>query len=173
MALTLKALGLSQGQRVLEIGTGSGYAAALLSLIAEEVYTVERIEALANVARAQLVRLGFHNVHVLHGDGTLGWSEYAPYDAIAVAAGVPEIPQSLREQLALGGRLAIPLGPAEAQVLTRVTRESESSYREERITDVCFVPLIGAQGWSESARWSEGPPGPATPTRGPSACANP
>jgi protein-L-isoaspartate(D-aspartate) O-methyltransferase len=148
VAVTIDALELEGGERVLEIGTGSGYAAAVLGRIAKEVYTVERLESLADTARERLDRLGCTNVHVLYGDGTLGWAEHAPYDAIAVAAGGPKVPQALLDQLAVGGRLVIPVGPDESsQVLVRVTRESESSYVREAIAEVQFVPLIGEQGW--------------------------
>jgi protein-L-isoaspartate(D-aspartate) O-methyltransferase len=153
VAVTIEALGLGPEDRVLEIGTGSGYAAAVLSRIAKEVFTVERIALLADEARARLERLGYHNVQVLHGDGTLGWLDHAPYDAIAVAAGGPVIPGALRSQLAAGGRLVIPVGPEESQqVLTRVVREGATAFREDSLGAVRFVPLIGAQGWPEGER---------------------
>jgi len=149
VALTIDALRLRGDERVLEIGTGCGYAAAVLSRLVAEVFTVERREPLATDARERLARLGFHNVKVLHGDGTLGWPEHAPYDAIAVAAGGPEVPKALLAQLAPGGRLVIPVGPEDMQVLTRVTREGAEKFREESLTEVRFVPLIGEQGWPE------------------------
>jgi protein-L-isoaspartate(D-aspartate) O-methyltransferase len=150
VALTLEALGLRGAERVLEIGTGSGYAAALLGRIAAEVYTVERIASLAEQARTRLEQHGFDNVHVLVGDGTLGWPEHAPYDAIAVAAGGPKIPQALLDQLAPNGRLVIPVGEdVTSQVLVRVTRDGDQ-FHEEELLQVRFVPLIGAQGWSAS-----------------------
>jgi protein-L-isoaspartate(D-aspartate) O-methyltransferase len=153
VAFTLEALDLHGGERVLEVGTGSGYAAAVASRLAAEVYTVERLEALAEEASERLARLGYDNVHVRTGDGTLGWPEHAPYDAIAVAAGGPEIPKALLAQLALGGRLVMPVGPDEsAQVLMRVTRESDDVFREEPLKEVRFVPLIGEQGWPEEKR---------------------
>jgi protein-L-isoaspartate(D-aspartate) O-methyltransferase len=153
VALTVEALAIQPTDRVLEIGTGSGYAAAILSHVAGEVFTVERIESLATAARQRLADLGYGNVHVLHGDGTLGWPEHAPYDAIAVAAGGPQIPQALLDQLAPGGRLVIPVGPDEgSQVLTRVTRVGPQKFRSEPLGDVRFVPLIGAQGWPEEER---------------------
>jgi protein-L-isoaspartate(D-aspartate) O-methyltransferase len=161
VAVTIEALGLEGGERVLEIGTGSGYAAALLGCIAREVFTVERHESLADEARERLDRLGYDNVRVLHGDGTLGWKEHAPYDAIAVAAGGPEIPQALVAQLAPGGRLVIPVGPDESsQVLTRVTKEG-ARLREEPLVDVRFVPLIGAQGWPEDEQVLRAPGSPS------------
>ena len=151
VALMTESLDLHGDERVLEVGTGSGYAAAVLGRIAKEVYTVERLESLADKARERLERLGYTNVHVLCGDGTLGWASHAPYDAIAVAAGGPKVPQALLDQLAVGGRLVIPVGPDESsQVLVRVTRESETSYRRENIADVQFVPLIGEHGFEEA-----------------------
>lgn len=150
VAVTLAALELRGEERVLEIGTGSGYAAALLGRIAKDVYTVERLESLASAARGRLERLGYSNVHVRHGDGSLGWIAHAPYDAIAVAAGGPSVPPALRQQLAIGGRLVIPVGAdARSQTLMRVTRVNETEYHEEALEDVRFVPLIGAQGWEE------------------------
>ena len=110
VAFMTEALVLQGGERVLEIGAGSGYAAAILSEIAGEVYTVEQIGQLAEKAASTLADLGYHNVHVLHGDGTKGWPEHAPYDGIIVAAGGPTIPESLKEQLRIGGRLVIPVG---------------------------------------------------------------
>jgi protein-L-isoaspartate(D-aspartate) O-methyltransferase len=150
VGLMTAALELKPGDRVLEIGTGSGYAGAVLSRIAAEVYTVERHAALAESARAALESLGFDNVHVLHGDGTRGWPEHAPYDAIVVAAGGPEVPQALLGQLAVGGRLVIPVGPTpRLQELVRVTRVAESEYATEELGGVRFVPLVGAEGWEE------------------------
>ena len=146
------ALALKGGEKVLEIGAGSGYAAAVVSEIASEVYTVERIGQLAEKAASVLSDLGHTNVHVLHGDGTRGWPEHAPYDAIIVAAGGPEVPNSLKQQLKIGGRLVIPIGTnLRAQELVRVTRISESEYRTEDIADVRFVPLVGEEGWSPEA----------------------
>jgi protein-L-isoaspartate(D-aspartate) O-methyltransferase len=151
VAITVEALGLREGDRVLEVGTGSGYAAAILGKIAREVYTVERIDSLATSAAERLSRLGFDNVHVRCADGSLGWPQHAPYDAIAVAAGGPSVPQALLEQLAIGGRLVIPVGPRdEDQQLVRVTRVNADEYRREPIEGVRFVPLIGEQGWSEA-----------------------
>ncbi len=153
VALTAEALRIQPTDRVLEIGTGSGYAAAILSRLAAEVFTVERLETLATTARERLAKLGYRNIQVLHDDGTLGWAEHAPYDAIAVAAGGPQIPQALLDQLAPGGRLLIPVGPDESsQVLTRVTRLGPADFRREPLGDVRFVPLIGAQGWPEEER---------------------
>jgi protein-L-isoaspartate(D-aspartate) O-methyltransferase len=148
VALTIQALGLTGEERVLEVGTGSGYSAAILSLLVREVYSMERIAALADAAKARLARLGFANVHVTTGDGSLGCPEHAPYDAIAVAASGPGAPPALIEQLSVGGRLVMPVGPDEpGQILVRITRESETNLREEPLAAVSFVPLIGAQAW--------------------------
>jgi protein-L-isoaspartate(D-aspartate) O-methyltransferase len=157
VALMAAALGLRAGDRVLEIGTGSGYAAAVLACVAREVYTVERHAALADLARRRLADLGFANVSVLHGDGTLGWPEHAPYDAIVVAAGGPAVPPALLEQLAPNGRLVIPVGEHRSmQHLVRVTRRPDGTVHEEDLGDVRFVPLIGAGGWQEE-EWNGRP----------------
>ncbi len=149
VALMAEALELGPGDRVLEIGAGSGYAAAVLSRIAREVWAVERHESLALQAQARMDRLGYFNVHIMHGDGTLGWPEHAPYEAIVVAAGGPEVPPALLDQLAEGGRLVIPIGPdPRTQSLVRVRRRSDGSYLHEDLGAVRFVPLIGAQGWA-------------------------
>jgi protein-L-isoaspartate(D-aspartate) O-methyltransferase len=158
VALMTDALALEGGEKVLEIGTGSGYAAAVLSRIARNVYTVERIGQLAEKAAAVLAKLGYSNVHVLHADGTRGWPDHAPYDAIVVAAGGPEVPESLKTQLKIGGRLVIPVGAdRRVQELLRVIRVSEDQYKTEDIADVRFVPLVGEEGWTPE----EGRPGPA------------
>jgi protein-L-isoaspartate(D-aspartate) O-methyltransferase len=149
VALSLQALALEGTERVLEIGTGSGYATALLSQLAREVFSVERHASLADQARERLARLGHSNVQLALADGSLGWPEHAPYDAIVVAAAAPEVPRALLDQLAPGGRLVIPVGSGAArQVLLRVTRDAEG-FREEPMRDVRFVPLIGAQGFGE------------------------
>lgn len=148
VAFMVEALDLAGGEKVLEIGAGSGYAAAVLSRIAGEVFTIERIGQLAEKAASRLADLGYSNVHVRHGDGTLGWEEQAPFDAIVVAAGGPSVPDALKQQLKVGGRLVIPVGTnPRAQELVRVTRVSEREFRSEDIADVRFVPLIGAAGW--------------------------
>ena len=153
VAFMTEALALQGGERILEIGAGSGYAAAVLSRIAGEVYTVERIGQLAEKAASTLADLGYHNVHVRHEDGTKGWPEHAPYDGIVVAAGGPEIPESLKEQLKIGGRLVIPIGrDPRVQELVRVTRISENRYDREDLADVRFVPLIGEEGWAPAQR---------------------
>jgi protein-L-isoaspartate(D-aspartate) O-methyltransferase len=152
VAFMIEALDLKGGENVLEIGAGSGYAAAVLSRIAGEVYTVERIAQLAEKAASRLADLGYDNVHVLHGDGTLGWADHAPFDAIVVAAGGPSVPDTLKQQLKVGGRLVIPVGSdPRVQELVRVTRRSEVEFSSEDIADVRFVPLIGAEGWLPEA----------------------
>ncbi len=158
VALMTEALALAGGERVLEIGTGSGYAAAVLSRIASDVYTVERIGQLAEKAAAALADLGYVNVHVRHADGTRGWTDHAPYDAIVVAAGGPEVPESLKAQLKIGGRLVIPVGvDRRVQELVRVTRVSATQYKTEDIADVRFVPLVGEEGWAQEESGSASP----------------
>jgi protein-L-isoaspartate(D-aspartate) O-methyltransferase len=148
VAYMLEALGLRGGERELEIGTGSGYAAALLAGIAAQVYTIERKEELARTARERLAGEGLANVELRQGDGTLGWPEEAPFDAILVSAGGPRIPEALEQQLAPGGRLLIPVGPErDQQRLVRVTRAASGLCTEEPLTGVHFVPLVGAGGW--------------------------
>lgn len=162
VALMTAALALRGDERVLEIGTGSGYAAAILGRIACEVYTIERHGELAEAAEVRLRNLGFHNVHVRHDDGTLGWPEHAPFDAIVVAAGGPKIPETLLAQLAVGGRIVIPIGEDKSlQTLVRVAREADGSLRREELGDVRFVPLIGVEGW-EAEQWTGRLPRPAS-----------
>lgn len=148
VAYMTEALALEGGEKVLEIGTGSGYAAAVLAEIAADVYTIERIEALATMASTVLDDLDYTNVHVRHGDGTLGWPEHAPFDGIVVTAGGPDVPDTLRHQLKIGGRLVIPVGKTTwYQELVRVTRVGEDEFRTEDLVPVRFVPLIGEEGW--------------------------
>ena len=149
VSFMIEGLALRGGEKVLEIGTGSGYAAAVLAEIADEVYTVERIGELATRAASALAELNYNNVEVIHADGTLGLPEQAPFDAIVVAAGGPEVPESLKEQLKVDGRLVIPVGSSRnVQELVRVTRLSKSEFREEDLADVRFVPLLGEEGWT-------------------------
>ena len=148
VAYMAEALALEGGERVLEIGTGSGYAAAVLAEIVAEVYTIERIRGLAEMASALLDKLGYKNVHVRHGDGTLGWPEKAPFDGIVVTAGGPDVPETLKQQLRIGGRLVIPVGTSTwYQELIRVTRVEETEFETEDLVPVRFVPLIGEEGW--------------------------
>lgn len=150
VALMCEAMKLSGDERVLEIGTGSGYAAAVLGHLAARVDTVERLPELAERAGFQLRQLGMERVHVHCADGSLGWPESAPYDAIVVAAGGPLVPASLKAQLAPGGRLVMPVDSAQGwQELLRVTRVRKDEFRTEQLGDVAFVPLIGEQGWPE------------------------
>jgi protein-L-isoaspartate(D-aspartate) O-methyltransferase len=150
VAYMTEALELSAGDRVLEIGTGSGYQAAVLSKIAQEVYTVERFASLSLSAVEHFEKLGYTNIHILTGDGTLGWPEHAPYDAVIVTAGAPEIPTPLLEQLASSGRLVIPVGSIPyVQTLIRVRRLKRKQYEREELCHVRFVPLIGSSGWPE------------------------
>lgn len=150
VAAMIAAAHVKPGERVLEIGTGSGYAAAVLAEIGAEVYTIERKRELADGARERLAALGYGRVHVLLGDGTLGWKEHAPYDAIVVAASGPSAPEALLEQLRVGGRLVIPIGETpRTQRLVRFERSSETNYARKDLGSVRFVPLIGAQAWPE------------------------
>ena len=148
VAYMIEALELVGRERALEIGTGSGYAAAVLSRCAAEVFTVERIAQLAESAGSRLQALGYRNVKVQLGDGTLGWPQHAPYDAIVVTAGAPEVPAELLGQLATGGRLVIPVGSSQHQQdLVRVRRLANGDFRREELCAVRFVPLIGTRGW--------------------------
>jgi protein-L-isoaspartate(D-aspartate) O-methyltransferase len=142
----LELLSLSGRERVLEIGTGSGYQTALLAMLCDAVFSVERIAGLAQRARETLAAADIRNVTVLVGDGTLGWRPFAPYDAILVAAASPEIPGPLVEQLAPGGRMVIPLGDRANQTLTLVRREGDQ-LRTTTVADVRFVPLLGEFGF--------------------------
>jgi protein-L-isoaspartate(D-aspartate) O-methyltransferase len=151
VAYMIAALRLKPEDRVLEIGTGSGYAAAVLSRIVREVYSIERHNRLADYASSRLAHLGYDNVTVMNGDGTLGWPEHAPYDGIIVSAGGPAVPSTLRSQLAVGGRLVVPVGQSRRkQHLVLIMRTSESGFSEERLVAVAFVPLIGDEGWKGS-----------------------
>lgn len=150
VALMIHALKLEGSERVLDIGTGSGYSCAVLSKQCAHVYSIERIESLSDSATKRLERLGYHNVDVMHGDGTLGWPEHAPYDAIVVAAVSPSIPAALQDQLAIGGRLVIPVGKSGlSQDLVRVTRTGADTFEREGLGKCRFVPLIGKQGWPD------------------------
>jgi protein-L-isoaspartate(D-aspartate) O-methyltransferase len=142
----LELLGLTGKERVLEIGTGSGYQTVLLSHLASQVFSIERVGTLVTKARDAIRAAGASNVSLLSGDGTLGWREYAPYDAILVTAGSPSIPTPLAEQLSEGGRMLIPIGDREEQILTLVTKRGEELERRD-IGAARFVPLIGKYGW--------------------------
>jgi protein-L-isoaspartate(D-aspartate) O-methyltransferase len=144
----LELIALTGREKVLEIGTGSGYQTALLALLTSMVFSVERVSQLAQSARTALAGAGIRNVTVLVGDGTLGWRPFAPYDAILVSAASPEVPSPLIEQLATGGRMVIPLGDRSSQTLTLVER-TDDGVRASTIADVRFVPLVGQFGFSE------------------------
>jgi protein-L-isoaspartate(D-aspartate) O-methyltransferase len=148
VAIMTELLGLTGTERVLEIGTGSGYQAAILAELCSKVYTVERIKTIAEKARATLDRLGYKNVAIKVYDGTYGWKEMAPFDAIMVTAGAPDIPAPLVEQLKDGGRMAIPVGERYGQTLLKVVKTGEGPITERSIPCV-FVPLIGNHGWKE------------------------
>jgi protein-L-isoaspartate(D-aspartate) O-methyltransferase len=144
----LQLLSLRGTERVLEVGTGSGYQTVLLSHLAAQIFSVERIPALLDSAREAIQSLGIRNVSLLLGDGSLGWREYAPYDAILVGAASPSVPEPLTSQLAEGGRLVIPLGTREEQVLAVVTKREGRLDRQD-VAPVRFVPLVGRHGWQD------------------------
>jgi len=148
VALMTEALELEGPERVLEIGTGTGYQAVVLAVLCAQVWSIERIAELADDARQRLADFGVENVEIAVGDGTLGWPEHAPYDAIIVTAGAPRPPAPLLEQLADGGRLVIPVGDRHTQMLEVHTRQGES-HRTRNVCACKFVPLVGAHGWAE------------------------
>ena len=149
VAVMSEALNLTGVETVLEVGTGSGYQAAVLALLADRVFSLERIPSLARRARKVLDDCGFSKVNIRVADGTQGWREMAPFDAIVVTAGAPEVPREYLVQLVVGGRLVIPVGDRDSQVLMRITRTGESEYKEERLLGCRFVPLIGSHGWQD------------------------
>ncbi len=141
-------LALTGSEKVLEIGTGSAYQTALLAELCFNVFSVEKIRALSRKARLLLDRLDYQNIALHVGDGTIGWSEHAPYDAIIVTAGAPKAPQPLLDQLSIGGRLVIPVGDEQGQTLLRVTR-TQTSFKQEQLGECKFVKLLGKYGWRE------------------------
>lgn len=147
VALMIQAAELEPSSVCLEIGTGSGYSAAVIGQIASQVYTVERIKPLAEQAKKRLQDLNYNNIEVKIDDGTLGWHEHAPYDVIIVTAGAPVVPESLIFQLKVGGRLIIPVGDASTQNLLRIRKREDGSHSQEILEYVRFVPLIGKEGW--------------------------
>ena len=151
VGLMSEALLLTGKEKVLEIGTGSGYQAAVLAKLAGRVFSVERIPALARRARRILDSIGCGSVNIKVTDGTLGWEDEAPFDAIVVTAGAPSVPDCYLRQLAIGGRLVIPVGDMGVQVLKRITRIGENNFSEEQLVDCRFVPLLGKLGWHEEA----------------------
>ena len=149
VAVMTEALKLSGNEKILEIGTGSGYQAAILAELAEQVYSIERLPAIAKRARRVFDELKYSNIVITIGDGTLGWKEHSPYDRIIVTAAAPYPPKTLLEQLKIGGRLIIPIGDEFTQDLTLYIRESEAEYSKESYGGCRFVKLIGEQGWRE------------------------
>jgi protein-L-isoaspartate(D-aspartate) O-methyltransferase len=147
-ARMVEALQLRGQEKVLEVGTGSGYQTALLAETCFNVFSVEKLRNLARKAREILDKLEYHNIAIHVGDGTIGWSEHAPYDAIIVAAGAPEVPAPLVDQLAAGGRLLIPVGDEKTQMLLRITR-GPSGVSEEQLGECKFVKLVGKYSWHE------------------------
>ena len=151
VALMIQAGAISSGDKVLEVGAGSGYAAAVISRIAGRVVGIERQHDLVDVAHDRLRRLGYANVEIVEGDGTKGWPREAPYDAILAAASGSHIPESLVSQLAPGGRLVMPIGePGWVQELVKVTKREDGLLKTENLGGVRFVPLIGEEGWSDA-----------------------
>ncbi|MHA7772879.1 protein-L-isoaspartate(D-aspartate) O-methyltransferase [Roseibium sp. M-1] len=150
VALTCELLEIPENAKVLDIGAGSGYAAAVLGKLAETVISIERLPELADLARNNLEKAGSTNVEILCADGTLGCAQQASFDAIAVAAGAPAVPESLKHQLKVGGCLVIPVGPSRRlQDLIRVRRISDNEFRTDNMGGVAYVPLVGAEGWAE------------------------
>ena len=148
VARMVEALGLKGKELVLEIGTGSGYAAAVLAELCGQVFSMEMVEDLAIRARAVLASLGYRNVSVQVGDGTLGWEEHAPYDAVVISAGAPCIPRPLLEQLRPGGCMVFPMGEKDLQTLVRIRKE-RGGLREEYLEECYFVKLLGTYGWED------------------------
>jgi protein-L-isoaspartate(D-aspartate) O-methyltransferase len=151
VALMIEAAELRSGDRVLEVGSGSGYAAAVISRIAAKVIGIERQPELVRLARERIARLGYDNVEIVEGDGTMGWREAAPFDAILAAASGSHVPDSLIAQLAPGGRLVMPIGdPGSVQQLVQLTKLNDGSVQQSDLGAVRFVPLIGEEGWSDA-----------------------
>ena len=148
VASMTECLALKGDEKVLEIGTGSGYQAAILAELAKEVFTIERVEKLASKAEKILQELGYQNVKVKVGDGTIGWKEFAPYDGIIVTAGAPSVPEPLFQQLKENGRLVIPIGDTLMQTLT-IVRKVKGKCEERRLFSCMFVPLVGKYGWQQ------------------------
>jgi len=149
VAVMTDALKLEGDEKVLEVGSGSGYQSAVLLEIVPQVFAVERISSIARKAQKRLESMGYTGFVMRSGDGTKGWAEFAPYDAILVAAASPSVPRSLKAQLTVGGRLVIPVGDRYVQDMIRVTRLAEEKYEEENLGSFRFVGLIGAEGWRE------------------------
>jgi protein-L-isoaspartate(D-aspartate) O-methyltransferase len=151
VALMIQAAGIARGDRVLEVGAGSGYAAAVIGRIAQRVVAIERQHDLVEVARERLESLGYANVEVVEGDGTKGWPAEAPYDAILASASGSHVPNALLAQLAPGGRIVMPIGePGWVQQLIKATRRADGTVERQNLGDVRFVPLIGEEGWKDA-----------------------
>ena len=147
VAAMSSALELTGEERILEIGTGSGYQTAILSMLVKRVYSIERISALAGGARRVLDQLAMSNINIKVGDGTIGWLDQSPFDGILVAAGAPDVPEGFLQQLEIGGKLVLPIGDRQEQILMRVTRVNGENFKREQLMGCRFVPLIGEQGW--------------------------
>ncbi|MFL6753007.1 MAG: protein-L-isoaspartate(D-aspartate) O-methyltransferase [Sphingomicrobium sp.] len=151
VALTIQAAGIKPGDKVLEVGAGSGYAAAVISRIARKVIAIERQHELVEVARERLERLGYDNVEIVEGDGTKGCAEHAPFDAIVAAASGSHVPKAFIEQLSEGGRIVMPVGdPGWVQELVKITKKPDGTVERENLGGVRFVPLIGEEGWKDA-----------------------
>lgn len=153
VALMTQALQLEKSDRVLEIGTGSGYQTAILAELAKHVYTIERFPELSEKAKKLLTEAGYTNISFLVGDGTLGWPEEAPFDKIIVTAAAPEVPKALVEQLSERGRLVIPVGGRQVQALLALTKEEGGKLRREELCACSFLPLVGKEGWPDEETW--------------------
>ena len=151
VAAMTAALELKGGERILEIGTGSGYQTAILSHLVSRVYTIERIASLAGRARRMFDQLRLTNINLKVGDGTIGWKDQAPFDGIIVTAGAPDVPTEFFDQLDVGAPLVVPVGPLHHQVLLRLVRNADGRISREELMDCRFVPLIGEKGWSDAA----------------------
>ena len=151
VALMIQAANIRAGHTVLEVGAGSGYAAAVISRIAAKVIGIERQSELVSIARQRMERLGYDNVEIVEGDGTRGWPDQAPFDAILAAASGSHVPQALIAQVAPGGCIVMPVGdPGRVQELIKVTKQEDGILRQENLGEVRFVPLIGEEGWSDA-----------------------
>ncbi|SEA67584.1 protein-L-isoaspartate(D-aspartate) O-methyltransferase [Desulfuromusa kysingii] len=151
VAVMTAALELKGEERILEVGTGSGYQTAVLSRLVKRVYSVERIPILASRARKVLDQLQMSNINIKVSDGTVGWQDQAPFAGILVAAGSPDVPKNYLQQLDVGGKLVLPVGDQQHQVLTRIIRQEDGTFKREQLMDCRFVPLIGEQGWLSDA----------------------
>jgi protein-L-isoaspartate(D-aspartate) O-methyltransferase len=147
VASMTQALGLKGDERILEIGTGSGYQTAVLAPLVSRVFTIERISSLAGRARRIFDQLRLTNINLKVGDGSIGWKDHAPFDGIIVTAGAPDVPTEFLGQLAVGAPLVVPVGPLDHQILLRIVRNEDGSFSREELMDCRFVPLIGEKGW--------------------------